>query len=83
MTGASVLGITYKDGVMIAADTLGEPVCSEINTQDLVENADNVIVAHACSDQCCADGFSERSFSLELCMQGLMARLSATNPSNV
>lgn len=23
MTGTSVLGITYKDGVMIAADTLG------------------------------------------------------------
>ena len=30
MTGTSVLGITYKDGVMIAADTLGEPVLSEI-----------------------------------------------------
>lgn len=28
MTGTSVLGITYKDGVMIAADTLGASVYS-------------------------------------------------------
>ena len=27
VTGTSVLGITYKDGVMIAADTLGAFIC--------------------------------------------------------
>lgn len=27
VTGTSVLGITYKDGVMLAADTLGAVTC--------------------------------------------------------
>lgn len=31
VTGTSVLGIVYKDGVMLAADTLGEGVWREPN----------------------------------------------------
>ena len=49
MTGTSVLGITYKDGVMIAADTLGASVCLGISV--LMENKINqTSCSHACCD---------------------------------